>query len=42
MEINDLVHDYFNVDADEVWSTVEKDLPALKADILTILRDIEA
>jgi len=24
---NILVHDYFSVDIDEVWSTVEKNLP---------------
>jgi len=37
---NILVHDYFNVDIDEVWSTVEKDLPALKENISSILEDM--
>ncbi len=28
---NVLVHDYSYIDADEVWSAVENDLPDLKA-----------
>ncbi|MDD3828826.1 MAG: DUF86 domain-containing protein [Anaerolineae bacterium] len=36
---NILVHDYFTVDIDEVWSTVEKDLPTLKSHISSILED---
>ena len=32
-----LVHHYFDVDADIVWSVVEKDLPDLKANLLEIL-----
>jgi len=28
-----LVHDYFDVDTDLVWSVVATDLPALKRDI---------
>ena len=27
---NILVHEYFTIDLDEIWSTVEKDLPKLK------------
>jgi uncharacterized protein with HEPN domain len=27
---NVLVHDYFGIDLAEVWSTVERDLPALR------------
>ena len=38
---NILVHDYFSVDIDEVWSTVEKDLPALKDNISIILKENE-
>lgn len=34
---NILVHDYFAVDADEVWNVVEGDLPALKANVDSIL-----
>jgi len=37
---NILVHDYFSVDIDEVWSTVEKNLPDLKANISSILEDM--
>lgn len=36
---NILVHDYFTVDVEEVWSTVERDLPPLKAEILSMLED---
>jgi uncharacterized protein with HEPN domain len=38
---NILVHDYFSVDSDEVWSTVEKNLPDLKADISSILENMK-
>lgn len=34
---NILVHDYFSVDIDEVWSTVEKDIPALKEKISHVI-----
>ncbi|MBU1671891.1 MAG: DUF86 domain-containing protein [Actinobacteria bacterium] len=34
---NILVHDYFAVDATEVWNVVENDLPALKGKIDSIL-----
>ena len=34
---NILVHHYFEVDTDIVWSVVEKDLPDLKAKLLEIL-----
>ena len=30
---NIIVHDYFGVDRDEVWSTVEFDLPSLKRQV---------
>jgi len=36
-----LVHDYFGVDLEEVWSTAEKDIPNLKAKIKAILKDLE-
>ena len=33
-----LVHGYFRVDLDEVWSVVQNDLPGLKARIQDLLR----
>ena len=32
-----LIHDYFGVDIDAVWSTVEEDLPTLKREVNNIL-----
>lgn len=32
-----LIHAYFSVDLDAVWSMIEQDLPALKADVQRIL-----
>jgi uncharacterized protein with HEPN domain len=32
-----LVHDYFGVDADVVWSVVERDLGPLKREIAALL-----
>ena len=37
---NILVHDYFGIDPDEVWSAVEDDLPDLKAKIEAILGEL--
>ena len=34
---NPLVHHYFGIDAEAVWSVVERDLPELKWSIQTIL-----
>jgi uncharacterized protein with HEPN domain len=34
---NRLIHAYFDVDLDSVWSTVTKDLPVLKAELEKIL-----
>lgn len=34
---NILVHDYFRVDTDEVWASVERDLPTLKQAVRAIL-----
>ncbi len=31
-----LIHDYFGIDIDAVWDTVEKDLPVLKKKIINI------
>ena len=36
-----LVHDYFRIDFDVVWSTVENDLPDLKRELQATLEDIE-
>jgi uncharacterized protein with HEPN domain len=34
-----LIHDYFGVDLEGVWGTVEEDIPLLKAKVEVILRD---
>jgi uncharacterized protein with HEPN domain len=34
---NRLIHAYFDVDLDVVWSTVTKDLPSLKAELERLL-----
>jgi uncharacterized protein with HEPN domain len=34
---NIIVHEYFGIDHDEVWSTVEFDLPVLKQQVKAIL-----
>jgi uncharacterized protein with HEPN domain len=34
---NRLIHAYFDVDLDVVWSTVTKDLPSLKAALEKLL-----
>ncbi|OFW56527.1 MAG: nucleotidyltransferase [Candidatus Solincola sediminis] len=36
---NILVHDYFSVDIDEVWSTIERDIPPLKVEVSSILEE---
>lgn len=38
---NVLVHVYFGIDLDEVWMTVERDIPTLKRQIEAILRELE-
>jgi uncharacterized protein with HEPN domain len=38
---NVLVHEYFGVDLDEVWRTVEQDLPRLKQQIETLVEQQE-
>jgi uncharacterized protein with HEPN domain len=35
---NILVHDYFAVDLEEVWSAVEQDLPVLKRQVMALLQ----
>ena len=39
---NVLVHDYFGVDLDEVWTVVERDLPPLKRALHRLLDASEA
>ena len=34
---NRIVHDYFEVDLEVVWQTVQKDLPALRKQIEALL-----
>lgn len=34
---NLLVHAYFGIDLDEVWKTLERDIPALKAEVERLL-----
>ena len=38
---NILVHKYFAIDHDEVWATIEKDIPALKQQLYDILEGKE-
>jgi uncharacterized protein with HEPN domain len=37
-----LVHDYFGIDRDIVWSTVERELPRLKASLQGLARRLPA
>jgi uncharacterized protein with HEPN domain len=37
---NILVHHYFGIDTEAVWSVVEKDLPELKLSIQAILKNL--
>ncbi|HKY39373.1 MAG TPA: HepT-like ribonuclease domain-containing protein [Polyangiaceae bacterium] len=37
---NVLAHDYFGIDLTEVWSTVERDLPPLRAQLAAAFADI--
>lgn len=34
---DNLIHEYFGIDYDEVWKTVKEDLPALKREIKKLL-----
>ena len=36
---NILVHEYFAIDRDEVWATIEKDIPVLKQQLLEIFEN---
>jgi uncharacterized protein with HEPN domain len=34
-----LIHDYFGVDIEKVWDTMQEDLPVLKEQVIGILKD---
>jgi len=34
-----LIHDYFDVDEDIIWQTISNDLPLLRKNLETILKD---
>jgi uncharacterized protein with HEPN domain len=36
-----LIHDYLQIDLDEVWDVIERNLPELKHKILEILQEID-
>ena len=36
---NFLVHEYFEIDMEVVWNTIENDIPKLKAEISKILKE---
>jgi uncharacterized protein with HEPN domain len=36
-----LIHDYFGVDIDTVWLTVQKDIPEFKKEIIGIIQRLE-
>lgn len=36
---NILVHEYWRVDTDIVWNTIERDLPPLRAEVESLLED---
>lgn len=38
---NILIHHYFGIDLDAVWTVVERDIPELKMDILAIVDQLE-
>lgn len=38
---NFIIHEYFDVNYDEVWKTLKQDIPVLKMQIQQILKDIE-
>jgi len=37
---NKLIHEYFGIDVEVVWKTIEEDLPDLKKKILVLLKDL--
>jgi uncharacterized protein with HEPN domain len=39
---NRIVHDYFEVDLDVVWQTLQRDLPVLRAQAKSLLDSLNA
>ena len=37
-----MVHNYFGIDLEEIWATVERDVPVLLEQIKAIERDIDS
>lgn len=37
---NRIIHDYFEVDLDVVWQTIQRDLPVLRPQIVALLARI--
>jgi len=37
---NRIVHDYFEIDLQVVWQTIQRDLPGLRQQIVTMLEDL--
>lgn len=35
-----LIHEYFGVDVEKVWLTVQKDIPSLKKEVSRILKEV--
>lgn len=35
-----LIHDYFGVDIEKVWLTIQNDLPTLKTEVQKILKEL--
>ena len=35
---NNLIHEYFGVDKQEIWKTIKEDLPELKKEIKALLK----
>lgn len=35
-----LVHNYFGVDIDSVWDVIKEDIPALKKEVMKIIKDL--
>lgn len=38
---NALTHGYFTVDLEQIWETIQNDLPSFRVRLLTLLKDIE-
>jgi len=39
---NVLIHEYFRVDLDRVWNTIEKSIPQLKAQLEALMEELES